>query len=486
MNLDSLKEEKQLTTKLYKRLALFVALMLVTLALAACGDATNTAGSSASTTAATSATTAAAATTAAPAMTTAAAAATTAAPAMTTAMAMTTAAAATTAAPAMTTAMAMTTAAATGTGTSMALTKVTGKLTIWHAYGSGGSAEGKALDAALKLFKADNPDAQLTVLDIPFDQLFNKFKTESAAGGGPDLFIAPNDSLGDLVRAKLLANLDDKLKGKLDNDLQVAVDGSKVDGKLYMVPESLKAVAMYYNKDKVKDVPKTTADMLAAQKAGVKFGFNNNAYHSFGFTGAYGGKLFDASGKAIADQGGFSDAYQFFKDMKAAGAQFFSDGDKFDQAFQTGALDAIVEGPWKLGDFKDALKDKLGVAPIPAGPKGPSNPFTGVDGWYINSASKNTDQALNFAMYMVSPKVEQLFVDSAGHIPADKTIKIADPLTQGFATAVATGFPRPQIAELSPYFDNFGNAVSKLIDSNGDAKQVVTDATKALNDANKK
>ena len=41
------------------------------------------------------------------------------------------------------------------------------------------------------------------------------------------------------------------LDGKLGNDSQVSIDGSKVDGKLYMVPESLKAVAMYYDKSKI-------------------------------------------------------------------------------------------------------------------------------------------------------------------------------------------------------------------------------------------
>jgi arabinogalactan oligomer/maltooligosaccharide transport system substrate-binding protein len=469
------------TNKLFKRTALLVALMMLGLVLAACGDNTATTAPAATTAAATTAAaTTAAATTAA--ATTAAATTAAATTAAATTAAATTAAATTAAA----TTAAATTAAATTAASGGTLPKITGNLTIWHAYGSGGTGEPKALADALKLFQTDNPDAKLTVLDVPFDQIFNKLKTEAATGGGPDLFIVPNDSLGDLARANLLLPLDDKLKGKLENDSQLAIDGSKVDGKLYQVPESLKAVAMYYNKDKVKTVPKTTDEMMAAQKAGTKFGFNNNAYHSFGFTGGFGGKLLDASGKAVADTTGFIDAYQFFKDMKAAGAQFFSDGDKFDQAFQSGQLDAIVEGPWKLTDFQKALGDKLGVAAIPAGPKGPANPLTGVDGWNINVNTKNADNAVNFALYMTSPKIEQLFVDQAGHIPADKTIKLSDPYIQAFATAVATGYPRPQVAELSAYWDNFGNALSKIIDANGDPKTEVTNATAAMNKANKK
>ena len=448
-----------MTNKLYQRLAALVVLMLFTVSLAACGDATATPTSSGTSTTAASGT----ATTAA-----ATAAATT---AVTTTAAMTTAAT-------------TTTAASGSTGTTA---KVMGKLTVWHSYSSGGAGEVDAFNQGLKLFQADNPDAQVEVLDIPFDQLFNKFKTESATGGGPDLFIGPNDSLGDLARAGLLMNLDGKVPG-LDNDTQVSVDGSKVDGKLYQVPESLKALAMYYNKDKVKTVPQTTADMLTAQKAGTKFGFNTaaGAYYMFGFFGAYGGQLFDSTGKCIADQGGYADAFQFLKDMKTAGAQYYSDGDKFDQTFQSGNLDAVVEGPWKLADFKKSLGDKLGVAPIPAGPKGPASPMTGVDGWNINVNTKNLDGAIGFATYMTSPKVEQIFVDSAGHIPANKNVQVNDAFSKQFAQAVATGYPRPQNPELSAYWDNMNNAVNKLVDAGGDPKSLVADFAKAVNTANKK
>ncbi|HEX2911157.1 MAG TPA: extracellular solute-binding protein [Chloroflexia bacterium] len=464
-----------MTNKLYKRVALLVVLVLATLALAACGDNTSTTAPAATTAAATTA----AATTAA--ATTAAATTAAATTAAATTAAATTAAATTAAA----TTAAATTAASTDTSTA-ALPKVTGKLTIWHSYASGGSSEGKALEEGLKLFKADNPQAQIEVLEVPFDQLFKKFETESAAGGGPDLFIAPNDSLGDEARAKLLLPLDDKLAGKLGNYSKISVDGSKVEGKLYAVPESLKAVGMFYNKDKVKTPPKTTDEMLAAAKSGVKFGFNNDAYHQFGLYQAFGGKILDDTGKCVADQGGVADALKFLQDMKAAGAQFFTDGDKFQNAFKTGAVDAIIEGPWGTGDFQKALGDKLAVAPIPAGPKGPAGPLTGVDGWYINANTKNADQAVNFGLYMTSPKVEKLFVDMAGHIPAVNGITITDPITQQFAQAVTTGTPRPQVAELSKYWDNFGNAISKVIDQGADPKAAVADACTAMNAANNK
>src|SRR5438105_2374442 len=86
---------------------------------------------------------------------------------------------------------------------------ITGNITLWHAYGTGGSEE-QALNQLITKIRTDNPTAKITVLQVPFDQVFNKFQTEAAAGGGPDLFTAPNDELGNEVRANLLIPLDGK------------------------------------------------------------------------------------------------------------------------------------------------------------------------------------------------------------------------------------------------------------------------------------
>jgi arabinogalactan oligomer/maltooligosaccharide transport system substrate-binding protein len=445
---------------MHRTLKLSGVITLMALLLAACGGAATT----------TPTTAPAAAPTAAPA-----AAEPTAAPAAT-------AAAEPTAAPAAT-AAAEPTAASTGGAT--AGPKVTGEVTLWHAYHAG-DAEEKTINELVEKAKADNPDAKITVLEVPFDQLFNKFETEAAAGGGPDMFIAPNDSLGKEVRADLLMAVDDQMKGHLDNLLPVSVDGCTVDGKLYCVPESLKAVALFYNKDKVKDPPKTTDDLMTAVKGGLKLGLNQNPYHNFGFFVGFGGKLLDDTGKCIADQGGYAEALQYLKDLKAAGAQFFTDGGKADEAMKTGQLDAIINGPWATGTYKPTLADKLGVAPMPAGPKAPAGPLTGTDGFYINVNTKNVEGAVALALYLTSPTSEQLYVNQAGHVPADKTVQISDEVTKGFAEAAATGFPRPQVKELDNFWGPFGDMVNNVIEGKSEPQDAVATACAAMNKSNGK
>ena len=134
------------------------------------------------------------------------------------------------------------------------------ELSVWHSYHTGGSEE-QALTQLVEGYKKVNPNVTVNVQNIPFDQIFNKWKTDAASGGAAaDMFTAPNDDLGNWVRAGLVLPLDDLLKGKLDKVSKAGVDGMTVDGKIYGVPGIIKAVALYYNKDKVKDPPKTTDD----------------------------------------------------------------------------------------------------------------------------------------------------------------------------------------------------------------------------------
>jgi arabinogalactan oligomer/maltooligosaccharide transport system substrate-binding protein len=364
---------------------------------------------------------------------------------------------------------------------------LTGDVTLWHSYGSGGGETG-ALNTVLDKVRADNPELNIEVVEQPFDQIFTKWRTDVAAGGGADMFIAPNDSLGQDAREESLMNLDEFLNGNpaLEGYEQVAIDGSKVDGSFYMVPESLKAVALWYDKSAIPTPPADSAALLAAVKDGsVKLGINQGVYHQFGWSGAFGGTLMDDTGKCVADQGGFADAFAYLKELKDAGATFNTDGNALKTAFQTGEINAIIDGPWQTADFRTNLGDKLAVAPIPKGPAAAANPFTGTDGWYINPNldPEQAQLAVNVALALTSPEAMQTFVDDAGHVPANPTVSITDPITQGFADAAAGGLPRPQNAQFNNWWGPFGDALNKVIDTGADPATAVKDACALMNEA---
>jgi arabinogalactan oligomer / maltooligosaccharide transport system substrate-binding protein len=362
---------------------------------------------------------------------------------------------------------------------------VSGELTIWNAYNSGGSEEA-ALTKIVANAQAKYPDLKITVLNVPFNEIFDKYKTEVAAGGGPDMYVAPNDDLGNWARAGIVADLDQYLAGRLGSVSATGVAGMQVDGKIYGVPESAKAVALYYNKSLIKDAPKTTDELLTAVKGGARLIQNESAYHMFGWYPAFGGQLLDANNKCVADQGGFVDALQYNLDLKAAGAEFFTDSGAADTEFRSGKAAMIINGPWVLADYAKDLGDNLGVVPIPAGPKGPAGPLNGIDGFYINPNSKNIPATVELALFLTNAESSAIYTKDAGHVPIRSDVKADDPNVAGFALASATGFPRPQSAEFGNYWGPFGDMVTKVIEGQSKPADAVKEACAAMNTANNK
>ena len=73
---------------------------------------------------------------------------------------------------------------------------------------------------------------------------------------------------------------------------QSAVDANKFQGKVWAFPESTEAMALWYNKDKVKEAPKSVDDLLK-QAAEVGLAYNSGFYQSAGILLAEDGKVLD-------------------------------------------------------------------------------------------------------------------------------------------------------------------------------------------------
>jgi arabinogalactan oligomer/maltooligosaccharide transport system substrate-binding protein len=132
-----------------------------------------------------------------------------------------------------------------------------------------------------------------------------------------------------------------------------------------------------------------------------------------------------------------------------------------------------------MGDYKKALGDNLGVAPLPAGPVGPANPLLGVDGYYVNPNSQNKEAAIEVAMYLTGAKAEEQMM-AAGHVPAVTTANVTDPLLQGLLEAFKNGYVRPQVPELGLYWSNFCGQ-DQVFEKGVDPATWVKDATAAAN-----
>jgi arabinogalactan oligomer/maltooligosaccharide transport system substrate-binding protein len=357
------------------------------------------------------------------------------------------------------------------------------EVTLWHTYGTG-SVEEVAMTAALAEAAKDLPQYKINVLQVPFADVFTKYSADVAAGGGPDMFIAPNDSLGDQARGSLIADMTEMLNGKLGDYSKLGVEGMTLNGKIYGVPESMKALAFWYDKSKLPAAPKTTDELKKLMEGGTAISISYGCYHQYGFYGAFGGKIFDDKWKVIADQGtGVTDAMTYLNDLyqiskKNSWPKTDSDGLA---PFVEGKVVGITNGNWAMGDYKKALGANLAVAPLPAGPGGPATPMFGVDGYYFNPNSANKDAALEVALYMTSPKIQKIMMDQAGHAPVNTKVEVTDPLMKDLLVAFNAGVTfRPQVPELGKYWSNFCGT-DQVFEKGTTPAQWVTDATAASN-----
>lgn len=334
-----------------------------------------------------------------------------------------------------------------------------GEVTFWHAYGTG-SAEEIALTNLLEQAKTDLPNITINVLQVPFNDIFTKYDTDVAAGGGPDMFIAPNDNLGGQARAGTIADITALADGKLGDYSDLSKGGMMYDGKLYGIPESLKAVVFWYNKDMLAEPPATTDDLKELMEGGTPVAISFGCYHHWGFFGSFGGQIFDDQFNFVAadaNQAKVADAMSYLNDLYQVSVENGwprNDSDGL-APFTEGTVAAITNGNWAMGDYRNALGDKLGVAPIPAGPGGASNPLLGVDGWYFNPNSENQEAALDVALYLTNKAAQEAMMNEAGHVPANTTVEVTDPLIQGLLDAFSTAYFRPQVEAMGNYWGNF-------------------------------
>ncbi|HYP59110.1 MAG TPA: extracellular solute-binding protein, partial [Thermomicrobiales bacterium] len=241
-----------------------------------------------------------------------------------------------------------------GTGLRLAGAQdLSGKLALWHGWTG---AEADTLNnTVIPAWKTANPNVEVEALAVPFDQLKNKFSTDTATGGGPDLLIGPADWVGELATGELIKALDDMATSDItDAFLPATIDQLKFDGKLYGLPESFECVALYYNTDLVKTAPKDTNEVysVSAGMASGTYGLAllSNFYHPAGFLFGFGGQLFDDQNKCILNSPETVNFLTWLGNFTTKPGLFQQNDDAaISSLFKSGKAGMVVNGPWALG-----------------------------------------------------------------------------------------------------------------------------------------
>jgi len=367
-------------------------------------------------------------------------------------------------------------------------------LTIWAD-----DTRAPALGEAVAEFTEAN-GIEVEIVERPFDEIRDSFKTAAPAGEGPDIIIGAHDWLGELVVNGLIAEVD--LGDKAEDFVPAAVNAFNYEGTIYGLPYATENVAFVRNPELVPDAPTTWEEVLTISQEIVEseaadYGWviqENDPYHFFPVQTAFGGYVFafdtetgyDPSDVGI-DAEGSVEALTFLSNYVEAGLMPTGlDYDTMHAAFEAGDAAMIITGPWAIERIM-ASGIPFEVSAIPGTEAAESGrPFLGVQGFMVNEFSENkTIASLFLTEYIATEDVMRAIFETgdrpSAFIPVRESVE--DEILNGFAAAGSDGLAMPAIPEMSAVWTSWGNSIALVVQGEAEANVAFTDAADAIRTA---
>ena len=358
--------------------------------------------------------------------------------------------------------------------------ELNGKVTLWHVYGDG-SLQREALDQVIANAREAFPNLQIEVLQIPKSEANRMVQVEFPERNGPDLILAGNVDLNSWIQRGLVLNLEDYLGERTEKFNSLALAGMEENGEQYGLPLSIDFPVLYYHNSTLEKPPQTTEELLSQVERGISLVLLIDLYDLYGWSAAFGGKLFNEAGQCIADQGGWSDYLNYLLLLKDAGAVFETDYYLAQEKFLEGEADIFLDNVSELTNYREIIGDDLGVAPLPVGPVGPALPWVNLDGVYVNTYGKDIPAAVELALYLTNHESAQIFANIARRIPVRSDIVLDDPVLERLLDSIGQGEPMPQGEVWTNTWIVFGELINQVLEGQLSAQEALVQACVRLN-----
>lgn len=342
------------------------------------------------------------------------------------------------------------------------------------------------LQTFAKAFATEN-GISVSVQAVSTD-LQSAYVTATSAGQGPDIVVGATDWIGNLVQNGAISPLPltDAQKKAFE---PTALNAVTYNGQTYGVPYATENLALFTNTAEAPAAPATfdamVADGQAAVKAGkaseplaMQVGQQGDPYTMQPLMGSAGGYIFGTKAdgtydptKVGVDSPG---AIAFAKELAKYGEKGQNvlrrsiDANNATSLFTSGKTPYLVSGPWALDQIRQAgIKYSISAVPGFAG-MGPSEPFVGVQAFYVSAKAKNGPLAQEFALnYLTRTDVEEALYKVDPRPPAltaaYNDVAKTDPDIAAFQAAAAHGVVLPQIPAMSAVWGPLGIAEAAIV-----------------------
>ncbi len=378
----------------------------------------------------------------------------------------------------------------------------------------------KSLVEAIEEFEEKNPNIDVILESVPYEDKDFKYITESEAGMAPDIFHVQANSLQlyfDKGYAKDLSKFiraegGDKFLG---NWYQLPVHACKYDGKLMAMPGDFMSMVMYYNGKLFKDAnldprkpPKTWSEFLdtstrltldnnndgnidqwgfatvGAKDPGFELRFSPFIW---GFGGDYLTEDFKHSAlnrpETIAGFKFFVELYTKHEVVPPGILKKTPQGSRIQLANEKAAT--LIGSGWTLpivDDINPELRawEVLEVAPVPYGTK----PITSawLSAWIMSSNTKHPEEAWKLMKFITSKEMELKWFKDNRVLSSRKDVSGAasEVINDKYAKVIAEQLPHarlvPQIKEWPEIIDVVTDAVQEAISETKTPEEAILEA----------
>ncbi|HEY1639229.1 MAG TPA: extracellular solute-binding protein [Streptosporangiaceae bacterium] len=324
-------------------------------------------------------------------------------------------------------------AAACSSGGSATTTAASGKpsktpLTLM--FGSSGTAETKAVQAAASAFTAHSG---IKVKVIAASNLTQQLAQGFAGGAPPDVFYLDPGSFQNYAKQNAL----EAYPGQLANSggFYPALRASfSYQGKFECEPKDASTLALYINSRDWKQAGLTKSDIpanwnqlkaVAAKlttggRAGLVLDQSHSGIDEFLYQN--GGTVIGSNGKVALSSPQNVQALTYLKGLMTQGIMKFPsqlDSGWSGQAFGENKAAMAIVGNWVVGAMQsDYPKIKYQAAALPAGPTGTKATLAFTNCWGIPATSKNMAGAISFVRFLTTPQQQMAFAKAFGVIPS--------------------------------------------------------------------
>lgn len=298
--------------------------------------------------------------------------------------------------------------------------------------------------AVVKAFEEKNPDIKVEFESVPMSDIFLKYKTLIAGDVAPDVMAMNFDNAYVFGAMGALEPLDEWIaKGGYDTSavFKSTLDMFKVEGVQYSLPATFSDVVLFFNKDLFDaaslEYPQrdwTQEDLVAAAKALTADTDGDGKIDQWGYTFPWWPVVLEMYNASIWSEDGTTctlnspegvKAIQSIVDARYEG-KFSPTADQLAEQgdwdmFIAGKLAMFPTGPWAVQPFNDKITGfTYDIAHMPAGDKQATHVYA--NAYAMAAASKNKEAAWKFLTFATGPEGTKIRQDGKYEISPVKEI----------------------------------------------------------------